>query len=237
MAQVRIEERSGPHTATDVVIVVQPSDSDQLREILLRQLPQMLELFIKKNSEYGSGEQSSGTALGSRGQYADIWRKIGKLKIGLWDDNEEQLTTESVDEILRDLIGHCFLALQLREFERQAEAGYEPRWLEAQKWHDAANQIQSEFRTVVRRLPDFSDDGISKSDIRSAAHLYPLTAQLLAQEAQAAGEPFAGLNDAEGRPPEDVEIIDDELDLDNDELDSREGTEGVWNKDEQRYED
>ena len=89
----------------------------------------MLDLFIKKNAEYGSGEQSSGTYLGARGQFADIWRKIGKLKIGLWDGNEAQLTTESVDEILRDMIGHCFLALQLRALDRKIKAEAQlPDW-------------------------------------------------------------------------------------------------------------
>lgn len=112
-----------------VLIHFNGDESDQLHDILAEHLPDMLELFIKKNAEYGSGEQSSGTYLGARGQFADIWRKIGKLKIGLWDGNEDQLTTESVDEILRDMIGHCFLALQLRELaRRQEEESRLPMW-------------------------------------------------------------------------------------------------------------
>ncbi|AWY04510.1 hypothetical protein SEA_GILDA_54 [Microbacterium phage Gilda] len=108
--------------ADGVLISFNGAESDQLHDILAEHLPDMLDLFIKKNAEYGSGEQSSGTYLGARGQFADIWRKIGKLKIGLWDGNEAQLTTESVDEILRDMIGHCFLALQLRALERRIKA-------------------------------------------------------------------------------------------------------------------
>ncbi|QPL15068.1 hypothetical protein SEA_HAUNTER_54 [Microbacterium phage Haunter] len=108
--------------ADGVLISFNGHESDQLHDILAEHLPDMLDLFIKKNAEYGSGEQSSGTYLGARGQFADIWRKIGKLKIGLWDGNEAQLTTESVDEILRDMIGHCFLALQLRALERKIKA-------------------------------------------------------------------------------------------------------------------
>lgn len=114
-----------------VLISFNGQESDQLHDILAVHLPDMLDLFIKKNAEYGSGEQSSGTYLGARGQFADIWRKIGKLKIGLWDGNEAQLTTESVDEILRDMIGHCFLALQLREVarkEQEAAKLFTPGW-------------------------------------------------------------------------------------------------------------
>ena len=115
--------------ADGVLISFNGDESDQLHDILAEHLPDMLDLFIKKNAEYGSGEQSSGTYLGARGQFADIWRKIGKLKIGLWDGNEAQLTTESVDEILRDMIGHCFLALQLRALERRIKAEAQlPDW-------------------------------------------------------------------------------------------------------------
>lgn len=121
MAQVRVNPIEGNHTATIVEVVVQPNDSAQLRNILIEQLPEMLRLFIKKNGEYGAGDASSGTMLGQRGQFADIWRKIGKLKTGIWDGNEGQLVTESVDEILRDLIGHCFLTLTMRQQEREAE--------------------------------------------------------------------------------------------------------------------
>ena len=121
--------RGSVQFADGVLISFNGSESDQLHDILAEHLPDMLDLFIKKNAEYGSGEQSSGTYLGARGQFADIWRKIGKLKIGLWDGNEAQLTTESVDEILRDMIGHCFLALQLRALERRIKAEAQlPDW-------------------------------------------------------------------------------------------------------------
>ncbi len=121
--------RGSVQFADGVLISFNGDESDQLHDILAEHLPDMLDLFIKKNAEYGSGEQSSGTYLGARGQFADIWRKIGKLTIGLWDGNEAQLTTESVDEILRDMIGHCFLALQLRALERRIKAEAQlPDW-------------------------------------------------------------------------------------------------------------
>lgn len=123
MAQVRINPLEGPHTATVVEIVVQPNDSAQLRNILLQHLPEMLRLFIKKNGEYGAGDASSGTALGQKGQFADIWRKIGKLKTAIWDGNEHKLVSEGVNEILMDLIGHCFLTLHMRQLEIEQEYG------------------------------------------------------------------------------------------------------------------
>jgi hypothetical protein len=94
-------------------------ETEQLRQIMIHHLPEWARLFASKNAEYGAGNQASGTALGQRGQFADIWRKIGKLKTGIWDGNEDQLTSESVDEILLDLIGHCFLALHMRRQEDQ----------------------------------------------------------------------------------------------------------------------
>lgn len=93
-----------------LVVTASSEDSDELLEILMDHLPEFLELFIRKNSEYGENAQT----LGAKGQFADIWRKIGKLKTGLWDDKEHLLTSESVDEILLDLIGHCFLTLRMR---------------------------------------------------------------------------------------------------------------------------
>lgn len=89
-------------------------ETEQFRSIMLTHLPAWAKLFEEKNREYGAGQQSSGSALGVKGQFADIWRKIGKLKTGIWDDNESALTSESVDEILLDLIGHCFLTLWMR---------------------------------------------------------------------------------------------------------------------------
>lgn len=114
------KSQAGMELTGGVIVSLNGHENEQLLDIIMVHLPDMLELFIKKNSEYGAGDPTSGTVLGERGQFADIWRKIGKLKTGLWDGKEEQLTTESVDEILRDLIGHCFLALHMRAEKRRA---------------------------------------------------------------------------------------------------------------------
>lgn len=84
---------------------------EQFERILRTSLPEFLDLFAAKNREYGNNADT----LGPKGQFADIWRKIAKLKTGLWDDREEDLESESVDQILLDLIGHCFLTLDMRQ--------------------------------------------------------------------------------------------------------------------------
>lgn len=107
----------GKEVGDAIVVELQGNETDELRDILLKELPEFLALFISKNQEYGENAQT----LGARGQFADIWRKIAKLKTGLWDGNEDRLKSEGVDEILRDLIGHCFLTLRIRQAERDAE--------------------------------------------------------------------------------------------------------------------
>lgn len=102
-------------------LVLEPGDSDELSEIVGLHLPNWLALFAQKNAEYQDG---MGTAfvLGPRGQFSDIYRKMMKLKIGLWDGEEEKLTSEGVDEILMDMIGHCFLTLAMRQRAKQEAA-------------------------------------------------------------------------------------------------------------------
>lgn len=89
--------------------ILEDEDTGQLRRIVTRELPNVINHFAAKNREYGENAD----VLGIRGQFADIWRKIGKLRTGMWDDNPEQLTSESVAEILGDLIGHCLLSLDM----------------------------------------------------------------------------------------------------------------------------
>lgn len=89
-------------------------DPSQVRELIEHDLPRFLDLFLTRSREYGDDNKF---VLGSRGQFADMWRKFGKLKTGIWEGKEAQLTSEGVDEILVDLIGHCFLTLQCRRHE------------------------------------------------------------------------------------------------------------------------
>ena len=63
------------------------------------------ELFLHKNRGYGNTAEY----LGAKGQFSDIYRKVGKLKHTLWDGNEP--VGESIEEMCMDLIGHCALTI------------------------------------------------------------------------------------------------------------------------------
>lgn len=62
--------------------------------------------FMEKQQDYKDGADD----LGAPGQYAELHRKMGKLKKALWDG--EPLAGEPAEEVLQDLIGHCFLAIR-----------------------------------------------------------------------------------------------------------------------------
>jgi len=100
-----------------ISLTTEPGDSPELVTIVSEHLPAWLELFSSKNSEYGSG---AAFELGARGQFSDMYRKMIKLKRAMWDADESVLKTEGVDEIINDLIGHCFLTLEMRRRDRAA---------------------------------------------------------------------------------------------------------------------
>lgn len=86
------------------------------QELLQGPVVEALKRFITRNVEYGE----TADALGSRGQYADINRKVGKLKRLMWDKNvPEWSISEPTKEVLEDLIGHCILSLYYIDKEEQ----------------------------------------------------------------------------------------------------------------------
>jgi hypothetical protein len=75
-----------------------------------------IEQFLEKNRDYNSDQEEgqvfeNADVLGIPGQFAEIWRKIWKLKKGMWDG--ETLIGEQPREILMDFIGHAFLAIDM----------------------------------------------------------------------------------------------------------------------------
>lgn len=74
-----------------------------------------INLFLRRNAEYGD----ESNVLGYKGQYADINRKMIKLKRYLWDDVPVPDGGESIGTIAMELIGH--LALLVDEYERNEE--------------------------------------------------------------------------------------------------------------------
>lgn len=86
------------------------------RAIFEEVVPDVLLRFADASVHYGDANPSE---LGIRGQFADIWRKIGPLRRAMWYG--ETLTREQPREILMDLIGHCLLAIRL--IDEQAKWG------------------------------------------------------------------------------------------------------------------
>lgn len=71
-------------------------------------------LFFERNREYGDEAH----VLGIKGQYADINRKVIKLKRYLWDDVPVEDGAESVKVVAAELIGHLLLLID--ELEHQS---------------------------------------------------------------------------------------------------------------------
>jgi len=96
----------------------QTGDSIELMNIATRLMPEWLRLFASKNADYGDGAK----VLGVRGQYADINRKMLKLKRSLWDGDKLQF--EDSDEVIMDLIGHLFLTLHMIRFKEETDRSH-----------------------------------------------------------------------------------------------------------------
>lgn len=92
-------------TKSDLVISMEAPESENARRICTEILPAVLESFFAKNADYGETSDSLGVA----GQFAELWRKIGKLRGPMWEG--KVMCFEQPDEIVSDLIGHCLLTL------------------------------------------------------------------------------------------------------------------------------
>lgn len=82
--------------------------NDQAMRIVRDVLPKVLELYLNKSRDYG-GNVMDMINLGPKASFVDLWRKVGKLKRALWD--EQPMVGEQADEILMDLIGHILIIL------------------------------------------------------------------------------------------------------------------------------
>ena len=81
--------------------------------------------FLKKNQDYQTSTGNVSENFGLMGQYMKLTDKIHKLRTPMWDDEilrqagkegvVKELNFEGAEEILRDIIGHCFLALDFME--------------------------------------------------------------------------------------------------------------------------
>lgn len=95
------------------------SRTSPVDRLLEKHLPNVIDLFRNKARDYDAGDIFTADHLGAAGQYAEIWRKIPKLKKALWDGNK--LEGEQTVEVLQDIIGHCLLAIDFIERSKDGE--------------------------------------------------------------------------------------------------------------------
>jgi hypothetical protein len=105
--------------ATEVVMNrPQESGLPDLPDAYIRAAVAALDAFAEGFQEYGPGAADE---TGLAGQWGELHRKVRKLKPVMWDGEAERLTRETPQEVLRDIVGHCLLALEM--YERGFEAG------------------------------------------------------------------------------------------------------------------
>jgi hypothetical protein len=66
--------------------------------------------FTERYREYGEGAADE---LGLAGQWGDLYRKIKKLKPELWEGVTDRRLAETPRQVLLDIIGHAFLAIDM----------------------------------------------------------------------------------------------------------------------------
>jgi hypothetical protein len=79
--------------------------------IVSKLLPEIATMLLEKARDYDAGSTYNHRVLGLPGQFADIWRKVAKLKKGMWEGQD--LAGEPLRVVLQDMIGHCLLAIEL----------------------------------------------------------------------------------------------------------------------------
>ena len=109
---LRQYEQDSAGKTTQIVITIDNPPSEDATLIMRELVPDWLRQFGWKNKDYateGEGAFHTADLLGARGQFADMWRKMGKLYRALWEGRE--MKAEKPEEMVTDLIGHCFLTL------------------------------------------------------------------------------------------------------------------------------
>jgi hypothetical protein len=91
-------------------IITPDNPSESSKYIIGEILPDWVNHFLSKNVDYGDQHREIG--LGEIGEFVGIWRKLYKLKRAIVD--KQPMQNENVDEMLYDLIGQCFLLLDIR---------------------------------------------------------------------------------------------------------------------------
>lgn len=69
-----------------------------------------LRAFAEGYAEYGP---HAADAQGLAGQWGELWRKTMKLRRSMWIGEMGRLTRETEREVLKDIMGHCLLAIEM----------------------------------------------------------------------------------------------------------------------------
>lgn len=99
-----------------VQLVIPSALPEKAQRILHGPAREALDLYIRRSSDYTDADGfDPSEVLGVQGQFAEVWRKVWKLKNSMWDGRE--MVGEGPREILMDLIGHCLLAIDMIDNE------------------------------------------------------------------------------------------------------------------------
>lgn len=104
---------------TDIEHQWQQQNEHMRAAILNRIIPEVADLWSKKNSDY-AGQQMF---LGLKAQFCDINRKFWKLKAFLWDGKKAEF--EDPIEVCKDMIGHLLMTIYFLEEEKK-QPGIKP---------------------------------------------------------------------------------------------------------------
>jgi hypothetical protein len=110
-------ERTGENSAT---YEFQNLPNEQAIRVVNDILPEVIELYLSKSRDYG-GNVMDMLKLGPKASFVDLWRKVGKLKRAIWD--EQPMVGEQPDEILSDLVGHVLIILDERQASHRPGSG------------------------------------------------------------------------------------------------------------------
>ena len=94
-----------------IIVPVGAIQTGQADDIVNRVLPEFMLMFLAKNRKYAK----VGNALGSRGVFPDVHRKVMILKDRIWDGSD--IHGEPTREVAMDLLGHLLLMIHMMDTE------------------------------------------------------------------------------------------------------------------------
>lgn len=158
-------------TLNDIENMLFDENLTPVHRVILRDIvPVVLNDFVVAGNDYRNAHD----LLGVKGQFSDINRKFWKLYNAIWLD--QPLTREGVDQVVADIIGHCFLLLYHLnpdgdvEYEPcddceadEPEAPSEHIAIELRMTRDMNRKLKKEAEYLARKLEECDRRGESRS--------------------------------------------------------------------------